>query len=380
MGFYFFIGLLADIIGSMTFLPRVTVLIISGILIGPSGFDLLPQFFIESWFETITHMALGMVGFLLGQNISKENFISYGKSVIIISIFKVSFAFLAVCLAFFLFSNDIGLSILIASIATATAPAAIYDIIKESKIDNKFTKTLIGVVSLDDLLGLIIFSLSLSIVFGIKSSNEVLESFLLGIYELGGSILIGVLLGIIIAWISGRIKEGEPTLVEAIGAVMLCVSISNYFEFSPLISSMVMGAVVFNVATHHIYPFKAIEGIEWPFMILFFLLAGASLEVEKFLHIGIFGVVYIIFRMIGISIGTYLATKYFVNSPNEIKYNLPFSLFPQAGVAIGMTVMSIQIFPEYKDSLLPIILGSTLFFEIIGPVITKKMILNSQKA
>jgi hypothetical protein len=47
------------------------------------------------------------------------------------------------------------------------------------------------------------------------------------------------------------------------------------------------------------------------------------------------------------------------------------ALLPQAGVAIGMALVAAKHFPEYSQTLLSVIISTTIFFEIIGPVFTR---------
>lgn len=141
---------------------------------------------------------------------------------------------------------------------------------------------------------------------------------------------------------------------------------------------MVVGAVIANLATHHKRPFSAIENFEWPFLILFFLLAGASLHLDSLMEVGLAGVVYIIARSIGIYLGCYSGSLS-VNAERYTRNTLGLALLPQAGVAIGLALMSGNYFPEYKNIILPIIIGSTVVFELAGPVVTRWVMLNSRK-
>ena len=109
--------------------------------------------------------------------------------------------------------------------------------------------------------------------------------------EIGGAIILGVLIGLPAAYLTGRIKSGQPMLIEALGIVFVCGGLAIMFDVSFLIASMVMGAVITNLARHHEYPFHAIEGIEWPFMVIFFVLAGASIELGAARDIGFIGIV-----------------------------------------------------------------------------------------
>jgi Kef-type K+ transport system membrane component KefB len=175
------------------------------------------------------------------------------------------------------------------------------------------------------------------------------------------------------AYLSGRIRPGEPTLAEALGMVALCAGMAIWLDLSPILASMIMGSTVATFASHHERTFNEIDGIEWPFMILFFLLAGASLHVDELFAVGWIGLVYILARTAGTYCGAGIAGR-FVGAEKVIQRWMGVCLLPQAGVAIGMALLASQRFPELKDTILPIVIGSTVVFEITGPALTRRVI------
>ena len=132
---------------------------------------------------------------------------------------------------------------------------------------------------------------------------------------------------------------------------------------------MVMGAVIANLAEHHEYPFHAIEDIEWPFMVIFFVLAGASLELGALIDAGIIGLAYIAFRVAGkiLSAG---AGCFITRTNSTTRRWMGLALMPQAGVAVGIALVASNAFPDYRSILLPTVIGTTVVFEIFGPVFT----------
>jgi Kef-type K+ transport system membrane component KefB len=198
----------------------------------------------------------------------------------------------------------------------------------------------------------------------------VFVTLLTGIRDLGGAMLLGIVLGIPSAFLSGRLKPGEPTLIEATGIVLLCGGLAIWLNVSFLLASMVLGAVIVNVAKHHDRPFSAIENIDRPFMILFFVFAGATLHVKAFLLIGVLGIAYIILRIIGRLIGAWIGGLLIKDMPSLRKW-MGIALMPQAGVALGMALVATSTHPELTDLIMPVVIGSTVFFELLGPVCTR---------
>jgi len=369
LGGLFLIGLSADLLGRLTALPRVTLLLVSGFLIGPAVFDWLPPF-TEKLFPILTDIALAMVGFLLGQKLTLPALRKFGRSIIMLSIGETVATSLLVFSVLSLFGVPIVVALLLAGIAPATAPAATMDVVTESKAHGKFTDTLLGIVAIDDAWGLLIFSVFLAIAQATTGTSGAVDVLLVGAWEISGAILLGVLLGLPMAYITGRILPGEPTQAEALGIILLGAGLAVWLDVSYILASIVLGITVANFAQHHNRPFHEIEGIEWPFLILFFLLAGASLELDALAQVGVLGTAYIFLRVTGRILGTRLGGWIGGADPQTRRW-IGLALLPQAGVAIGMALLASQRFPDYKHIVLPTILASTVIFELVGPVMTR---------
>jgi Kef-type K+ transport system membrane component KefB len=159
-------------------------------------------------------------------------------------------------------------------------------------------------------------------------------------------------------------------LVEALGLVFVCGGLALYLDVSFLIAVMVMGAVIANTAKHHDYPFHEIENVEWPFMLVFFVLAGASLEFASLQQLSYIGGIYLICRFVGKYSGAWLGAKISgVDLPTRNWIGL--ALMPMAGVEIGMALIAANKFPEFRQLLLTLVISSTVIYELIGPPLTR---------
>jgi Kef-type K+ transport system membrane component KefB len=376
-GGMFLIGLLADLLGRHTPLPRVTLLLIAGFLIGPSVFDWLPPYTAD-WFPMLTDVALTMIGFLLGQKLTFATVRQLGRPILAISLGETIVTTVTMFIVLAACGVPLIVAMLLAGIAPATAPAATLDVVHESHAKGEFTDTLLGVVAIDDAWGLVIFSLLLAAgdsFSGQGASGTLLAS---GVREIAGAVLLGLALGLPMAYLTGRIKPGEPVQAEALGLVLLCAGLAVWANVSYILAAIVLGAVVANLATHHERAFHEIEGIEWPFLIFFFLLAGAALDVGSLAQIGLLGAGYIALRSIGLYIGARLGGWIGGADPLTGRW-IGFALLPQAGVAIGMALLAVQRFPEYKDVILPTVLSTTVFFELVGPPITRRILIRMKQ-
>jgi len=371
LGFFFLVGLAADLIGRSTAIPRVTLLILSGLAIGPAGLNLLPADMVEQWFPVLTTLALSLVGFLLGQKLSLKELRAHGKTVIGITIGETTGALIAVSLALLLIGVHPVAALLLAGVATATAPAATFDVVRESGAKGDFPDTLLAVVALDDAWALLMFSLMMAGATALNGDGSVMSSLVHGIAEVAGSLALGVALGVPMAYLTGRISKGEPSLAEGMGFVLVAGGIATWLGLSPILSCMIMGGVVASLAKHHKRPFHAIEEVEWPFLILFFILAGASAHLDALLMVGGITVAYMIFRCAGSYAGAWAGASW-AGADKMTRRWMGLCLFPQAGVALGMVLMASQRFPEFAPFLLPTVLASTIVYEIVTPAITRR--------
>ena len=368
LGGLLLLGLLADEIGRRTRLPRVTLMILFGVAAGPWGFDLLPPAF-QNWYEFLASAALTMVAFLLGGSLSLATLRSHGRTILTVSATAVVLTALVVGFGLVLVGTPVVVALLLAGIATATAPAATQDVVRQTRSAGPFTDTLLGIVAVDDAWGLIVFSLLLltaKVVIG-DGGVEILQH---GLWELGGALAVGTAVGLPAAYLTGRLRPGEPIQAEALGVVFLCAGLAIWLGVSFLLAGMTAGALVANLAKHHRRPFHEIERIEWPFMVLFFVLAGASLNIGSLKDIGTIGIAYLILRSLGRVFGGW--TGGVLSSAPVLHRNwIGFALVPQAGVALGMALVAASHFPELGETLLAVTIGTTIVFEIFGPILTQ---------
>jgi len=370
------LGLATSAIGRRTFLPRVTLLLIFGIVIGEEVLDIVPHLF-EARFELVADMALLMVGFLLGEQLTFKLLRRSGGTILWISISAAITTAAIVILGLIWAGMPKDIAILLGCIASATAPAAVLDVVTESDYQGSFRDLLLAIVAVDDAWALLLFGFGVAVVASLNETAQETSILLMVAREIGGGILLGLLIGLPAAYLTGRLKQGQPILSEALGIVFVCGGIALWLEVSFLIAAMVMGAVIANLARHHEYPFHAIEGVEWPFMVVFFVLAGASLDLSSLPAVGLIGVVYILCRAFGKFAGARLGGE-LARADNAVKSWMGVALLPQAGVAIGMALVAANHFPDHRQTLLSIVIGSTVFFELVGPVFTRLALKRAQ--
>ncbi|SNT19444.1 cation:proton antiporter [Tropicimonas sediminicola] len=367
LGALFLAGLLADQIGRRTRLPRVSLLLGCGILVGSGGLDLLPDE-VKALYEPLSIIALTMVAFLLGGALTLGNIREHGTVIIAISLTVVVATLLVVGAGLWLIGVPAGLAFVLAAVATATDPAATNDALDQSGETGGFAATLRGIVAIDDAWGLIAFSLVMvAVVQGTGATETGMVSGALR--EIAGSVALGLAVGLPAAALTGRLKPGEPSQSEALAIVFLTAGIAIRFELSYLIAGMTAGAIIVNAARHHERAFHEIEGFEWPFLVLFFILAGATLDLGALWQIGTLGLAYVALRVAARLAGGWVGA-WLAGAPREQRPLMGLSLLPQAGVAVGMALVAAEAFPEWGETLTVLAVGTTVVFELAGPPAT----------
>jgi Kef-type K+ transport system membrane component KefB len=364
----FLAGLAADWLGTRTRLPRVTLLLLVGVVMGSAGFDLIPAEAV-AWYEALSVMALTMVAFLLGGSLTRKTLAAHGRATLYISVAIVAVTLVLVSAGAWLLGVPPGAALVIGAVATATAPAATQDIIRQSGAKGPFVDTIKGIVAIDDAWGMIAFSLALILAISLSGGGEQGNLLAEAGHEIFGAIGLGLAIGLPGAFLTGRISRGEPLQTEALALVFLTAGLSLWLGVSFLLAGMTVGAVIVNLARHHDRAFHEIRHVQWPFMLLFFLLAGATLEVEALRQIGLLGAAYVVLRMVARLIGGWLGARIAGRSPKDALLYGP-ALLPQAGVAVGMALVAAQELPGSGEMILTLTIGSTMIFELIGPLAT----------
>jgi Kef-type K+ transport system membrane component KefB len=369
LGMILLLGLASDYLGRHTFMPRVTLLLAAGILLGEQALNLIPLA-LSQRFEVIANLALLMIGFLLGGQLTLTALRGSGRTLLWVSLYAAVTTSALVALLLYLAGMPADIAILLGCIAAATAPAATTDTVIESGINTRFSRLLLAIVAIDDLWALLLFSLGLAFTTLINGTPEVGATLLHAAWEVGGAVMLGAAIGLPAAYLTGRLRPGQPMLTEALGLVFTCGGAALWLEVSFLIAAIVMGAVIANLARHHEYPFHEIESIEWPFMAIFFMLAGASLQLDAVTSLGLLGLIYVLARASGKIAGAWLGARV-ANADRQVRCWMGIALLPQAGVAIGMALLIAHRFPQHAQIVLSLVIATTVVFELIGPVFTR---------
>lgn len=369
-------SIFADALAHRTRIPRISILMLVGIgiafvqqvWIGAQNGDVL-----GGLSEPLIQVALVMVAFLLGSELQLRRLRNTGPLIVVISLFVIIGGCVLVGAGLLVLGFPLVVAVSLAAISVATDPAAVSESVRDSRSTGLVSRVLLGIVAIDDAWGIIVFGLSMSVLGWVIGSDGQL-ALLHAMWEMGGAILLGVAVGLPAAWLTGRLKSGEPTQVEAIAIILLLAGLSSLLGVSALLASMIAGSLVANLAYHHTRSFREIEHIEWPFLVFFFVLSGASIDLYKVDDAILLTLAYVFLRLVGRVLGGYFAVKFSSARHEALPRNIGLALTPQAGVALGMALLAAERFPEFRDSILPVVVASTIIFELIGPVLVRRVL------
>lgn len=375
-------------------LPDVTAYLIAGVLIGPyvlgrlniQGVGFISTSDVEQY-ALISSVALGFIAFTIGNEFRLSQLKNIGRQAMVVGIAEGLVASVCVNISMFVLHIFLGdklpvtTAILLGAIATATAPAATLMVVRQYKAKGKLTDILLPVVALDDAVALMVFAVSFGVAMALRDGAFNITSILVEpILEIILSLIVGAFMGWLLTQLETLFNSNSNRLSLTIAFVFLTVGISMlefdvggiHIAFSSLLVCMMLGTIFCNICPLSEDLMEKSDRWTAPLFALFFVISGAELELSVFsdISIVIIGVVYIVFRCIGKYLGAWSSSKAAGCDPTVQKY-LGITLFPQAGVALGMCITAAAKFGAEGAMIRNIILFSVLVYELVGPSMTK---------
>ena len=395
------VALLAGLLMTRLFkpfkLPDVTAYLIAGVLIGPycigalkiGGLGFTTMEAVEA-LNLVSSVALGFIAFSIGSEFRLEELKKTGKQAFVIGVVQAFVATLFVDLALlgvYLIMPDkitVPQILVLGAIATATAPAATLMVVRQYKAHGPLTKLLLPIVALDDAVGLIVFAVSFGIAKTLLSGEADLLSIIVNpIVEIVCSLILGAVMGVVLTWLEKLFHSNTNRLNMTIAFVFLTVALSMvdfhvgaiHISFSSLLVCMMLGTIFCNICPLSEDLMTRSDKWTSPLLAIFFVISGAELELNVFADIAIvgIGIVYIIFRCLGKYFGA-LISAVVTKCESQICKYLGVTLFPQAGVALGMCgiVSASAEFGAQGVLIRNITLFAVLIYELVGPLMTRQ--------
>ncbi len=361
-------------------LPNVTGYLVAGLIIGPSVLGIIPK---ESAgkLSIISEAALSFIAYSIGSEFNIDNLKRLGKGIIIITVLEALMAVALVDLSMiFIFKQSVPFSMVLGAIAAATAPASTLMVVRQYKAKGPVVNTLLPVVAMDDAVGIIAFGVSSTIAKALLNNNaaiSVTKIIFVPLLEIFSALLLGVVMGILLTYISKKAKGEDQLLSIVLAFIFVTAGIAISLNLSSLLACMMIGATLININPNNKKAFSTVDRFTPPILILFFTIAGVQLDLSVLKDVGILGLAYVIIRVVGKMLGAYLGAR-ISKFPQTVQKYLGFTLIPQAGVAIGLSMVAQSIMPQpYGDVIRAIVLAGTVIYELVGPVITKTALIKA---
>lgn len=360
-------------------LPHVTGYLLAGVLIGPSILNLVPKEAGES-LTVISEAALGFIAYSIGSEMNFKNLKRVGKSLITITIFEALMPAILVTLTMiYVFKQPLPFAIVIGAIASATAPAATIMVIKQYKAKGKIVDTLLPVVAMDDGVAIISFGIAFSIAKSLMKSGgsfSMVQAILVPLLEIFLALGVGFAVGIILCYLIPKIKGEDELLSSVIVSIFIAIGFAEFLNVSTLLVCMMIGITVSNFAHNSNRALNVINKVTPPIFIAFFTLSGVDLNLGALKYAGLMGIGYVVVRSIGKILGAYIGAR-ITHSNKTVQKYLGLTLLPQAGVAIGLSMIAQTVMPTMGSTIRTIILASTVIYELFGPFIAKTALIKA---
>lgn len=380
----YIIGWILDKLG----LPRLIGYIITGIAFSPHNTPFISIQVLDSTHQ-LMEICIAFIAFEVGGTLKWSKLRKHKKEITSITILAslIPYAFIAV--GIFLYSIFVPgrmslkpfelfvLVMLLGALASPTAPATTLAVMRQYKARGPVTDTILGVVALDDILGVLLFSLTLTILSIFTGGQEMVfgSSLLNTVYQLGMAILVGYVLALVFDQLSKffKIKGDGQWVVLIFSQIILCAGISSMLHLDELLAYMVMGMTVSNQTKNFKTVFRILERYTEDLIFLFFfVLSGLHLDIGTIGHAAPLILLFVGLRATGKVVGANLGSR-IVHAHKSIRRYTAGGLLPQAGVVLGL-VLSIYKSHDLSgiaDILLTTIMGATIVNELLGPIATK---------
>lgn len=375
LGLLLLSGLVAGLVASRLGLPRVAAYVLAGMVFSPRLLGGVLHVSVGPWSEPLTTVALGFIAYLIGGSMTISQVRRSGPAILGATLGGSLGPILMVVATVLLISPEIpGLSVgqlalVLGVIASTTAPAATLAVLHQCRARGPVAKTLLGVVALDDAVGIVLFSLMLVAITGKEQGEAVGQA----VVSVAGALLLGAVSAQLLATLGHRIRGVSLRLSLILGSILLVVGAAEALRVSSLLASMALGfGARFLARTTGDRVISPVEDLEETVFVVFFTVAGAHFEPSVFTdHTGLIAA-YVGARLVGKIGGAALGTR-LVGAPKTVVRWLGPGLIPQAGVAVGLalTLVHHPVFAEASTVVLNVVLATTVVNELIGPVSTR---------
>lgn len=356
-------------------LPRVLGYILVGMVISPYAIGLIDETLPDSSLvKLLIAIGLGFVGFSIGAGIHVRQLKSAGAKIVTIGLFASYVPFLLVALAmYFLLRFDAITSLVIGSIALATAPIVALSIVQEYRTEGPVTRALMPIIALDDILAFLTFGLVIGFADAYYSGTQ--ASLIEPFAEVFLSIGLGLVVGLASYYILRGIHNKGALAIGTTLLLMMTMVLSLVLHAEMLIAGITWGVVVFNLLNESQQKrfSHANERLVQVSVVVLMVLIGTTLDLKAVLSFAVIvgATVYVLARGIGKVGGSAIGAKLANAEPTVQKY-LGVTLLAAAGITLTFVAIASSVLPESSATrMATTIAAAALINEVIAVVATK---------
>lgn len=374
-----FFGFAVTRITKKLHLPNVTAYILAGILLGPHCLRLVPDSLVEGM-DFLADIALAFIAFGTGEFFRFSALKRNGMRVVVITVAESLLASVSVFAAVFcLLHLDLSFCVVLAAMAAMTASASTVMTIRQTGAKGDFVDTLLQVVALDNVVGLIAYSIAISAALAARTGSFSAVAIAEPILTNLGVLLLGGLFGGLLKFLMPKKRTTDNRLIISVATLFAFCGICVLLDVSPLLGCMSMGMVYINI-TGDDKLFRQLNYFSPPILLLFFVRSGLSFRLDALVDTSAsvgtvsllaVGLVYFAVRLLGKYGGAFLGCL-MARKKKEVRNYLGLALIPQAGVTIGLAALGARTLGgEMGNALQTVILASGILYELAGPACAK---------
>ena len=384
LGLILLLALLAGHLVRVLRIPEVTGYILAGVALGPSMLGWVSHENIQA-LEALSEVALGLILFSIGAVFEYTLVRRIGRKIVRLTAMESAFAAGLVGVSMLGLGLGWQVALLLAAVSIATAPASTLMVLRECRARGPLSDALLGIIAVNNIFCLVAYLVCAAAVdlesrWGQQGLAEtVFQAGFPLVWQLAGSVALGFLAGAMLAGWARHVSETGEMLILLAGSILLCVGVSRLLDLSALVASLAVGATMVNLSRRSRRLFKTLAGTDPPFYAIFFVLAGADLDVSRLSSMGVVGVAYLLARAAGKFAGAWLGSRR-EGMVSQVQNFLGFGLLTQAGLAVGLVLTISRQFPEYYPVISTIVLSAVVLYEMVGPIATRFAIVHSGEA
>jgi Kef-type K+ transport system membrane component KefB len=377
LGIILLLALLAGHVVKLLRIPEVTGHLLAGVALGPSVLGWISGDNLTA-LEILSEVALGLILFSIGTAFELERFERHARTLLRISVCETLCTAAVVTASLMFAGQQWRVALLLGVMAMETAAATTLMVLRETNAEGPLTEMLTAAFALDNLACLFAFNIVVTIIqFTSGGVGETpLHSVVRLVWHFAGGMALGYMIGFLLSMWSPHVVEHGEQLILLAGCVLLSVGAAKWLDVSPLVANLTIGATVANYSARTRRLYSSLTQTDPPLYAIFFVLAGADLDIRRLPALGLIGACYVLARFVGKYAGTWTGAVIGHAGPQMRRW-LPPSMFAQAGLAVGLTLTLSRRLPSLAGPVNTVVLSAVMIFEIVGPILVRRSIVRS---